>query len=615
MARINQDGFFDIDLSAQLLPQELEGLFNEGGWKTYAKYRSVAQLGTDPYRKTFAETYLFSSKGSDNKTRNFGFTVGYGGKTTAYSDAPIISKDTSLGELLESEGTTKGKVFHFPVFPIYPGSVVLYDESDTVIRPSDVPFMIDGEKGTLTFGSAQTGKYRATYALTDNAPDLVKRLYFFTYESMAAVKLITRQSDPLLSQLTDQTGGVFKFPAMREGVRIKEFSYTLYETISGIEIIPPTEYTVDHEAGTVKFNDTEPTNVFADYEIEYVKDAKGSYGDIKVSAFDPTKGKSLMGAAYDALKFIFPSLPTAVSFIPTQELGLGWGRDAQIYFWGNITKDRVVSYFRFDPAPDATAPFFAPLYIGRLSTIGKAPRANNVIIGGCRPEDEIPYEAGIKLGRTSVDYGVNTSNGNSSVLLQGTVGGAMNQKHYLAFITHDAEIDPTGEGRFNPSAYSSKNHIAPMYIVHPSDGYVGRLDEVYAIHPKNISQLDELEIEEISNVEHIGNGDGKKDTFHVFHKPVIDGDLVIKIVNDEGCKELTKDNHVEGTPASGQFTITDDKKVILGDIPKDGDEIYATYRYNQVYRFTMADTPRTPYRLANTTPYAPIGLGFLKENI
>lgn len=615
MARINEDGFFDVDLTAQLLPQQLAALFNEGGWETFAKYRSVAPLGTDTYRKTFAETWLFKAKGSDNKTRNFGFTVGYGGKTTAYPDAPIISKDTTLGELLPTEGATAGKVFKFQVFPIYPGSVTLYDESDDVINTTTTAYTIDGEKGTVTFAESQTGVIRATYALTDNAPDLVKRMYFFTYESMAAVKLITRQDNPDLAQMTDQTGGVFKFPAMREGVRIKEFSYTFYETLNGTVPISPTEYTVDHDAGTVSFTDTEPVNLFADYEIEYIKGADGSYGDIAVAPFTPTDGKSLMGAAYDALKYIFPSLPTAISFIPSQELGLGWGRDAQVYYWGNITKDRIVSYFRFDPAPDPTAPFFAPLYVGRLSTIGKAPRANNVLIGGCRPEDEIAYTAGIKLGRTSVDYGVNTSNGNSSVLLQSSVGGAKNQKHYLAFITHDAEIDPTGEGRFNPSAYSSKNHIAPMYIVHPSDGYVGRLDEVYAIHPKNISQLDELEVDELSEVESLGVGDGKNDTFHVFHKPVIDGDLVVKLVSDTGCKELTEANYVDGTPGPGQFTITDDKKVILGDAPADGEEVYITYRYEQVYRFTMADTPRTPYRIASATPYSPIGLGFLKENL
>ncbi|MEC2469406.1 hypothetical protein P9X10_32410, partial [Bacillus cereus] len=210
-----------------------------------------------------------------------------------------------------------------------------------------------------------------------------------------------------------------------------------------------------------------------------------------------------MGAAYDAVRFVYPSLPTAVSFIPQNDIGLGWGRDSQVYYWGNFTKDRIVSYFRLDPAPDPESTFFAPLYIGRLSTIGKTPRMNNVIIGGARSDDEIQYKTGMKLGRSVVDYGVNTSNGNSSVLVQRTVGGAMYQKHYLAFITHDADVDPSHESRFNPSVYSNKYHISPMYIVHPSDGYVGRLDEVYAIHPKNISQLDELEVKERSENEQV----------------------------------------------------------------------------------------------------------------
>lgn len=613
MANINKDGFFDVDLSAQNLPQELAALFNEGGWATVGKYRAVAKVDNDSYRKTFAETYLFSSKGSDNKVRNLGFTVGYGGTVTSYIDAPIISKDTSLGELIPVG--SENKVFQFQVFPVYPQSVILYDDNGNIIAPSTTPFNIDGEKGLITFSSPHTGKVFATYGLTDNAPDLVKRIYFFTYEAMSPVKLITRQDNPDESLMIDQTGGKFKFPAFREGVRIKEFSYTLYEGLSTQVVIPANEYVVDHETGIVTFANTEPTVVYADYEIEYLMDANKSYGDIPVAKFNPRTPKELMGAAYDALKYIFPSVPTAVSFIPTQDIGLGWSRDAQIYYWGNITKDRIVSYFRFDPAPDPTSTYFAPLYAGRLSTIGKAPRGNFVMIGGCRPEDEIAYVAGLKVGRTSVDYGVNTSNGNSSVMVQSSVGGAMYQKYYLAFITHSPDIDPTGEGRFNPSAYSNKNHIAPMYIVHPADGYVGRLDEVYAIHPKNISQLDELEVEELSEVESLGVGDGVKTTFHLFHTPVIDGDLVIKFVSDEGCTELTMDNYKPTSPAEGEFTITNDKRVILGTAPEVGTEVFITYRYNQVYRFTMADTPRTPYRLANMSPYAPIGLGFLKENI
>lgn len=610
MNMINQDGFFDITLTAQKLPEELTALFEEGGWTRKGHFRSVAPVAGDGYRKTFAETHLFSSKGSDNKIRNLGFIVGYGGTVRSYSQAPMISKDTTLGKLDTIDGG-QGKKFRTQVFPIYPQSVIIYDADGNVITNIDQPYAIDGEKGEITFLTPVQGDLYCTYALTDNAPELVKRVYFFTYEAYSATKLITR-ADPE-STLVDKTGGIFTFPAMKEHTRIKEFSYTVYDGTTDA-LINQQEYTVDHEKGEISFANTEPTSLWAEYEIEYIADSQGNYGDITVNPFDPKVPKQLVAAPYEAFKFIFPSIPTAVSFIPTNELGLGWARDAQVYYWGNITKDRIVSYFRFDPAPDATVPYFAPLYAGRLSTIGKAPRSNHVLIGGCRAEDEITYVPGIQLGRSVVDYGVNTSNGNSSVLLQSSVGGALYQKYYLAFITHSADIDPTGEGQFNPSAYSNRSHIAPMYIVHPADGYVGRLDEVYAIHPKNISQLDELVVEETSNVEHIGTGDGTRVMYHTFHTPIVDEDLEIKFVGDD-CTILTMEDYVEENPGAGQFTLTPDKQVIFGEAVRVDVQIYMTYNYKQTYRFTMADTPRTPYRLANMTPYSPIGLGFLKENI
>lgn len=628
MSKINTDGFFDVDLSVQLLPDDLEALFNEGGWKTLGKYRAVAPVTSpagvkDAYRKTFADTRLFESKGSDGQTRYFGFTSGYGGKQYSFGEEPIISKETFLGKLKDvSPVGTPGKTFESIVKPIVPSSILVYDENGAAVKPSVQPFTVDGEKGRITFDTPRgaDANLRATYAITENAPDLTKRLWFFTFEGFIPTRLILRAENPLLATLIDETSGVFKFAIQPGNQRIKENSYKLYEGIADTNPIDPSDYTVDHDAGTVTFYGTEPLTLYADYEVEAVPDQFGNYGDIEVKAFDVHKPMELMGASYNAVRFIYPSIPTAVSFIPDEELGLGWGRDSQVYFWGNVTKDRIVSYFRLDPAPDPESTFFAPLYIGRLSTIGKTPRMNNVLIGGSRSQDEITYVPGIKIGRNVLDYGVNTSNGNSSVLVQRTIGGAMYQKHYLAFITHDADVDPSNESRFNPSVYSGKYHISPMYIVHPADGYIGRLDEVYAIHPKNIAQLDELEVKETSTNEHVGTGDGVTKEFHLFHRPVIDGDIEVRLVGDTGCTTLTLAEHIAYDPAvppgAGKFTVDGvTKRLILGDIPADGVEVLVDYNYSQTYRYTLADTPRTPFRLANMSPYAPIGLGFLKENL
>lgn len=609
---INQDGFFDETLSIQLLPEQLEELFNLAGWDTIGKYRVYAPLEGDNYRKKFVEVRMFSSQGSDGKRRNFGFINGYGGKVTPAGEEPIISKNSFLGELEEIEDS-EGTKFKFKVFPVIPSSVFIYDEDDNLI--DDEAYMVDGEKGEVTFQVAPQTKLYATYALTDNAPELVRRLWFFTFEDVRPERTVAVTEGTASTRLIDGLDGKFYFP-IKEGEEIKLDTVTLYsgnpQGMGNYEIIPKEYYNVNYEEGSVEFgeNYTEPPVVYADYTVVITMDEEKSYGDILVPDFDTNDPKGVVGAAYSGLRFIYPSVPTAVSFIPDDEYGLGWGRSSQIYVWGNASIDRIVAYFRVDPAPDPTATYFAPLYVGRLSTIGKDPILNNVLIGGARPEDEIVYEKGLRLGKHLVDYGVNTSNGNSSVMLQQSIGGAMYQKHYLSFITHDVDADTTNESRFNPSVYSGKYHISPMYIVHPSDGYVGRLDEVYAIHPKNISQLDELEVTEKSVNEHLGNGDGERKVFGFFHKPVLDDEFIIQLVGDEGCTTFDKD--------SEEITIRDEggiKVVEFNDAPEQGVEVYATYNYNQVYRYTLADTPITPYQLANISPYTPIGLGFLKENI
>ncbi len=118
-------------------------------------------------------------------------------------------------------------------------------------------------------------------------------------------------------------------------------------------------------------------------------------------------------------------------------------------------------------------------------------------MGGCRSGEEFNNSTK-KIGNANMDYGENTTGGNLTPVLSQSLTGSMYQQHYLAFITHNADID-SGQGRFNPSMYSGKYHLSQIYIVHPNDGYVGKLDDVYAVHPKNIQQADELEIEKNCN--------------------------------------------------------------------------------------------------------------------
>lgn len=584
--------FFDLTATLQHLTRDLEKLFNSNGWETYGRYRVVTPVVGDSYRKKFGEVTLFKSTGSDNQVRTFGMIKGYGGKKSTLGNEPIISSNSELGLLGKGDGTTT--VFNFQVFPLVSGYETIFVGG----VKKTTGYTVDYEKGTLTFTTAPaTGlEIRSTFALTDNAPDIPSRLWFFTYEDVRDERIILHDGLDLERTMTG-SGTSFTFNLGEH--LLKPNTVTIY--VNGGEMAK-SAYTVNYTSKTITFNTAVAANatVTADFVMTLVKDSKGNFGDIVVSDFNPETPETLVNACYKGLNYVFPSLPTVTSFTVDENYGNSWTRDSQMFYWGNITKDRIVMYFRLDPAPAPEKTFFTPLYIGKLTTIGNSPRKNHVLIGGGRSSDQVSYSSGMKLGGKLVDYGPNTSNGNSSVMLQQSYGGTYYQKYYFAFITHDPAIDSSNESQFNPSVYSGKYHISPLFIVHPNDGYVGRLDDVYAVHPKNISQLDELEVIEDAKDEDIGIGDGTRKVFHLFHAPA-KGSLVIK----GDCATIDPSTYVID-PLLKTVTFT--------TAPPKDQELIATYSYEQVYRYTLADTPVTPFTLANISPFAPIGMGILKEN-
>ncbi|WP_094701656.1 hypothetical protein [Brevibacillus laterosporus] len=605
--------WFDGDSTIQLFPDKLEKLFNDHGWQTYVKYRAL----TDHARRIttkFADVRLFRSVGSDGQVRNFGMVYGYGGKFKKPGEVDYISQNSVLGEVtLLTGSTTQLQVI---VYPIEKGSLMLYKNGIFVDKTE---YKVEDFTGVITLNSPAepNDKFTVSYAPAPNAPDMPKRLYFFTYDDVRSEKIVqgmdgnVKVGDPE-SILPDGDGSKRSFP-IPTVTTIKEGTVRLY--INQIEISPE-EYEVDYTTNTIKILSTRPApDLGAELHASYVRVLVGTgtktinYGDILVKKFDPDDGKSMMDGVYSAITYIYPSMPTALSFTPLDHFDRGWQRDSTMFYWGNMTKDRIVLFLRPDPTAGPENTYYAPLYIGRMTTLGKSPRKNHVIMSGCRPKDEIKWKKDMKLGALFVDYGNHTSNGNSSVQLQQSIGGTYYQEHYLAFITHDKMVDE-GESRFNPSVYSGKYHISPMYVVHPNDGFVGKLDECYAIHPKNISQLDELEVIETSENEDLGKGDGVKKTFHLSHQPSLKDDgTPFKLEVKVDCTLM-----VLGTDYTLDFET---KRIVFldGKEPAKDAEILATYDYKQLYRYTLADTPVCPLTLATISPFAPIGLGILKDTL
>lgn len=611
--------WFEGEFTLQTYLQDFEKLLNENDWQTYAKFR-VKKPGDQTVTGSYADVRLFKSLGSDKQLRYFGIVSAYGNrpKETAID---FISKNSILGKLA-GEVNGNNLVFKFIVYPIKDASATVFKRVDGVddVIPSE-DYTIDYENGVLTFNPGKAPSdctLHATYEPSDEAPGTVKKVCLFTFED---VKFAKPYYDVQIgigddeSVLEPNPDGVNRVFTIKSSFGIKLDSVTLYK--NGV-IVPAVEYDIDYPNKRIIIRDKNPNtndpipapsanDVLRIAFTKQVPSVAGGYdmGDvIAESSFDPNEPSEVMDAVYRSCTFIYPSLPTVMSFTPLVDFTKGWQRDSSIFYWGNINKDRIIMFFRPDPTPGPENCFFTPLYIGKLTTIGRAPKKNMVIISGAKTGDTIMWSANKKLGPYYVDYGPNTCNGNDGVQLQQSIGGTYYQRHYLAFITHDKQVDE-GESRFNPSVYSGKYHISPMCVVHPNDGFVGKLDDVFAIHPKNIFQLDTLEIDDESTNEVLGTGDGVTKVFHLDYGPSLTNEgIPFKLIVKVDCQE-TED-----------YTLDPELKTItFNEPPPMGAEILADYAYKHQYVYTLADTPETPYQKSAISPFAPIGIGILKERL
>lgn len=625
--------FIDSLTTMQELPDALTKAFRDNGWGLFIKYRVWRQpKGTR--EDSFADVRLFRSVGSDKQTRYFGMVFGYGGDRNGGSilnTEETISRHSTLAVL---QGTVDGvnKSFTFKVFPVLKESVFvyLYKDDGTEVEVPSTEYTINYDEGTLVFkdGSAyipKTGEeLRATYIPSPIAPKPVKRLGFFTFDDVRLERLVVPSFDP-----NDEDNEAVLPDG--DGVTQDFVINTTYE-IKGVSVYlngvrqkegPLTEggeYTFNPVTKTIHFHSAPAPGV--DVRVEYIKILTGTeldgvidLGDIQAGRnFTPDDVKSLFNAVYSTLYYLRPSMPTALSITPLDNVSSTFRRDSGVYYWGNVNKDRIIMFLRPDPSVGPENTYFTPLYIGRLRTTKNSPRRNLVIAAGARKKDLSNYSTNKKIGYYIVDYGPNTCNGNDGIQLQQTYGGVNYNKHYMAFITHDKAID-NGEARLNPSVYSGKYHISPFYIVHPNDGFVGTLDDVFAVHPKNIAQLDELEIEYRENNpfrEEIGVGDGSRRVFWLTHSPSYP-DGTDFTANPFTAQPIKLDVEIDCVKTTDFTFDYETKAITFNTAPPAGAIIVAEYVFKQVYRFTLPDTEISPWQLEDVVPYAPIGLGILKE--
>lgn len=104
--------------------------------------------------------------------------------------------------------------------------------------------------------------------------------------------------------------------------------------------------------------------------------------------------------------------------------------------------------------------------------------------------------------RLPSNWGVNTGTGvNDVVMYKARSGdGTFYQRHQVSFITPEEFMK---KDAFNPSRWTNKFHLSPMYIVHGYDGYRGWLKDVVAVDDSSIVHLDELIVDKGKPTEEI----------------------------------------------------------------------------------------------------------------
>lgn len=477
------------------------------------------------------------------------------------TDAPI--------KLEDGDGVRKG--FQTPTFPIKANSIYLY--VDGVLQIEGVDFEVDLTNGYITF---------------TNPPALGKEITIRYTHIIAGVSL---------APAGDGDGVNTEFYTPNAPIGTNSVKVYVDRVLQG-----DGTFEVDYETGTITL-DTAPV-LGAEVAIEYLDLTGGSpagithlQNDIKAErSIKVDSPMSVMDAVYRSLDYITPSLPTVHDFTSEKTFGGAWQRDSYIYLWGDINKNRGMIFTRPDPTGNPEVALFTPLYFGKIHTKGLSPRRNMFLASGCTSDREIKYKENQKIGGMNVDFGLRTSNGNRGVLLSQGLGGSYYQQHYLKFHTFSKYAD-NGDGRFNPSRWSKKYHFSQMKITHPNDGDIGYLDDVLAIHPKNIFQNDEVEVEEVVKNERLGLGDGLRRTFHLRHAAIEDT-LVIK----SNCQTISDYTYDPDTKAV-TFTVAPGQTV----------EILADYEYSHLYQYNLPTAPISAFTLEEFSPYWPIGLGIIKD--
>lgn len=581
--------WFDQKSYLQTFARDLHQLIIDNEWRNTLKYRITNGVSK------FIEVKIYESLGSDNELRKFGTAYSYDTMDSDFPDNRYISNNSPLGAL--GLGDAVKTEFQIECFPIVGSTLVVYQDG---IPLATSAYTANATTGKIVFTTPPVANVKLTceYQLHVTAHEPSNDFSIFTFNRYSIEKKVLYTD--AAANLGNGNGTKTVFSLANTNIDENRFAVK-----KGATVVPMSAYTLDAILGTVTFNTAPAASEAITVEYTYFVQpaADGSIADFIVPAFDNQDPKNVMEQVYKTINYHQASPPMNLSFNPVRRFTNEWQRDSDIFFYGNINKDRIIMFLRIDPTGSPIDAYFVPLYIGKIHTIGEKPRKNMAMFSGCRTGDDFKWVKDQVLGNSLLDYGVETSNGNSVASLQQSLSGAMYQQHYFAFITHDKEVD-NGQGRYNPSLYSGKYHLSQIFLVHPNDGYVGKLDDIYAVHPKNIQQADELEIVKDVKNEEVGVGNGADKIFHIEHRPIETTPGVSSLKIEVACVPVPDTD----------YTFDPHTKQLVFNNPPVG-EILADYQFSQLFRYTLPTTPVSPCTQDKATPFNPIGLAVYKEEL
>ena len=158
--------------------------------------------------------------------------------------------------------------------------------------------------------------------------------------------------------------------------------------------------------------------------------------------------------------------------------------DHKVLYFGSINRNRAALVLYGDPTIDFTAYRVGFLYAGRMVPFPEAGEdvEGNFVAFGSSLSD---------FSNEPTTYGPYTANGIENVAVYRTRTGILWQRHELAVVTQRPQMQLEAKG-FNPSQWTEKYHLSPIYVVHGYDGYRGWLEDVLAVQAHNVVHLDEF---------------------------------------------------------------------------------------------------------------------------